>query len=85
VQALVRAAHGTSDLRSALRTFEAERLRIGSAVVARGRRLGAYMEAQLGSEGERCAAEERRDVHELLAETAAPVDFSTAAPTQSSA
>jgi 2-polyprenyl-6-methoxyphenol hydroxylase-like FAD-dependent oxidoreductase len=89
VHALVRAVHGTRDLRSGLRAFEAERLRIGSAVVARGRLLGAYMEAQLGSEGERRAAEERRDVDELLAETAAPADYgeelSAPAPSRSPA
>src|SRR4029079_9075707 len=44
---------GGSEPLSALKRFEEERLRIDSAIVARGRYLGAYMEAQLKSEEER--------------------------------
>lgn len=89
VLALVRAVREPGDLSASLQAFEAERLRIGRAIVARGRRLGAYMEAQLGSDEERRRAEELRDIDELLAETAAPADYgeglSAAEPSRSSA
>jgi hypothetical protein len=85
VRALVRAVEGGGDLRPRLQAFEAERVPVGRAIVARGRRLGAYMEAQLGSDEARRRAEELRDVGELLAETAAPAASSAAAPSPPSA
>ena len=60
---------------SALAHFEAERLRIDRAIVARGRYLGSYMEAQLKSEEERSRAEELRVPERVMMETAAPMAF----------
>jgi 2-polyprenyl-6-methoxyphenol hydroxylase-like FAD-dependent oxidoreductase len=60
---------------SALEHFEAERLRIDRAIVARGRYLGSYMEAQLKSERERRRAEELRVPERVMMETAAPAAF----------
>jgi hypothetical protein len=74
--ALVRALEGGSgDVLSSLRAFEAERLRVDGAIVARGRYLGAYMQAQLGPEAERRRAERARDARNVLFETAAPLDY----------
>lgn len=74
--ALVRAFEGDGgDVLSSLRAFEAERLRVDGAIVARGRYLGAYMEAQLGPEEERRRAERARDAGNVLLETAAPMDY----------
>jgi 2-polyprenyl-6-methoxyphenol hydroxylase-like FAD-dependent oxidoreductase len=88
VLALVHAVREPGDPGPALEAFETERLRVGRAIVARGRRLGAYMEAQLGPDEARRLAEERRDIDELLAETAAPADYadelSAPAPSRSS-
>jgi 2-polyprenyl-6-methoxyphenol hydroxylase-like FAD-dependent oxidoreductase len=75
VHALVRAVQQPGDLVRALRSFEAERLRVGRAIVAGGRYLGAYMEAQLQPASVRRQAESRRDVGELLMKTAAPADY----------
>jgi hypothetical protein len=66
---------GGSEPRSALEHFEAERLRIDRAIVARGRYLGAYMEAQLKPEEERRRAEELRVPERVMMETAAPMVF----------
>ena len=60
---------------AALAHFEAERLRIDHAIVARGRYLGAYMEAQLKSEEERRRAEALRVPEHVMMETAAPMAF----------
>jgi 2-polyprenyl-6-methoxyphenol hydroxylase-like FAD-dependent oxidoreductase len=58
-----------------LRAFEERRLRIGAAIVERGRYLGAYMEAQLKSSEERKQAEVRRIPEQVMLETAAWVDY----------
>jgi 2-polyprenyl-6-methoxyphenol hydroxylase-like FAD-dependent oxidoreductase len=63
------------DVPAGLQRFEAERLRVGRAIVARGRYLGAYMEAQLKSESERHAAEAQREPERVMMETAAPLDY----------
>lgn len=55
---------------AALQRYEAQRLPAGRAVVERGRRLGAYMQAQGGSAAERGAAESARDAMTVLRETA---------------
>jgi 2-polyprenyl-6-methoxyphenol hydroxylase-like FAD-dependent oxidoreductase len=74
--ALVKALrHGGADFLSALGDFEAERLRISSAIVARGKYLGSYMEAQMGSEEERRQAQELRVPETVMMETAAYVDY----------
>ena len=63
------------DYLSGLQAFEAERLRIGGAIVARGRYLGSYMESQLKSEEERRQAELARVPEQVMMETAAPMRF----------
>lgn len=74
--ALVRALEGCGDgLAGALGRYEAERLRVGRAIVARGRVLGTYMEAQGGTEAERDRAEAGRDIDALIRDTAAPIDY----------
>jgi 2-polyprenyl-6-methoxyphenol hydroxylase-like FAD-dependent oxidoreductase len=60
-----------------LGAFEAERLRIGANIVARGRYLGAYMEAQLKSDEERRRAQEIRVAERVMMETAAPWDYAS--------
>ena len=60
---------------SGLRAFEAERLRVSQNIVARGRHLGAYMEAQLKSDEERRRAEQIRVPERVMMETAAPWDY----------
>jgi 2-polyprenyl-6-methoxyphenol hydroxylase-like FAD-dependent oxidoreductase len=64
-----------SDLDGALAGYEQERQRVGRAIVARGRALGAYMEAQGGTAIERERAEAARDIHGLIRDTAAPIDY----------
>lgn len=54
----------------ALQRYESQRLAAGRAVVERGRRLGAYMQAQGGSAAERGAAETARDARTVMHETA---------------
>jgi len=74
--ALVKAIElGGRDPVSALAQFEAQRLRIDHAIVARGRYLGAYMEAQLKPEQERRRAEASRVPEQVMMETAAPMAF----------
>jgi 2-polyprenyl-6-methoxyphenol hydroxylase-like FAD-dependent oxidoreductase len=74
--ALVKAIqHGGDDYLSALPAFEAERLRISGNMVARGRYLGSYMEAQLKSEDERRQAEQARVAETVMMETAAPWNY----------
>jgi 2-polyprenyl-6-methoxyphenol hydroxylase-like FAD-dependent oxidoreductase len=69
----------------ALRAFEAERLRISANIIARGRYLGAYMEAQLKSAEERRRAQEARLPERVMMETAAPWDYETAFATKGTA
>jgi 2-polyprenyl-6-methoxyphenol hydroxylase-like FAD-dependent oxidoreductase len=63
------------DYLSGLQAFEAERLRIGGVIVARGRYLGGYMESQLKSEEERRQAELARVPERVMMETAAPMRY----------
>src|SRR5581483_1280610 len=69
----LRNAH--ADIPSALRTFEEQRLRMGRAIVARGKYLGSYMEAQLKPAEERRLAEAARIPERVMLETAAPMDY----------
>jgi 2-polyprenyl-6-methoxyphenol hydroxylase-like FAD-dependent oxidoreductase len=62
------------DYPAGLAAFEARRLRVGRAMTARGRYLGAYMEAQLKSDGERRQAEDERTLERVL-ETAMPFHY----------
>jgi 2-polyprenyl-6-methoxyphenol hydroxylase-like FAD-dependent oxidoreductase len=64
-----------NDVVAALARFEPKRLRTGSAIVARGRYLGKYMEAQLKPEAERAAAEKARIPEQVMMETAAPMQY----------
>ena len=72
VDALAR--HG-SDVDRALGDFEIARLRVGRAILQRGQRLGAYMQAQGGTLEERARAEAARSAVALLEDTAAPIDY----------
>lgn len=66
---------------AALQRYEAARLPAGRAVVERGRRLGAYMQAQGRGEAERSAAESTRDATVVLRETAIDLAVLRAEPT----
>ncbi len=66
---------GGRDPLAGLERFEARRLQVDRAIVARGRYLGSYMEAQLKSEQERRRAEAQRVPERVMMETAAPMDF----------
>ncbi len=70
-------AIGTSgeDFLSGLARFEAERLRVSHNIVARGRYLGSYLEAQLKSVEERQLAEAARVPERVMIETAAPMNY----------
>jgi 2-polyprenyl-6-methoxyphenol hydroxylase-like FAD-dependent oxidoreductase len=72
VESIKRSGH---DYLSGLHAFEAERLRIGGVIVARGRYLGGYMESQLKSEEERRQAELARVAERVMMETAAPMRY----------
>ena len=73
--ALAQSLDETDDLTQALKRFENGRARVGHNIVDRGRYLGAYMEAQLGTEKERQAAEQQRVPERVMMETAAPVNY----------
>lgn len=79
--AMAIAAHGATP--AALQHYEAARRPAGRAVVERGRRLGAYMQAQGGGAAERSAAEAGRDAMHVLRETA--IDTGAALPPSSQA
>ena len=55
----------------ALKAYEQERLRAGQQVVARGRRLGAYMQASAQHSGDTVA----RDAHSVMRDTAVDLDL----------
>jgi 2-polyprenyl-6-methoxyphenol hydroxylase-like FAD-dependent oxidoreductase len=69
-EALV-AANG--DVDEALEGYERERQLFGSRVVARSRRLGAYLEAQRKPRAQRSASELHRDPEVALRETGSPL------------
>ena len=72
--ALADALAGHDDVETALRRFEAARRGIGEKIIARARRLGAYVQADLKSEAERAYATQHRKPEAVLAETAV-MDF----------
>jgi 2-polyprenyl-6-methoxyphenol hydroxylase-like FAD-dependent oxidoreductase len=72
--ALAEALDGAGSLDAALAAYEARRLPVGRRIVARGRELGAYMQAQLGSAAERAAAAAYR-TPEAVAEHTASLRF----------
>lgn len=61
-----------AELPLALSEFETKRRRFGATIVARGRHLGAYMQAQLKTAHEREMAERYREPEVVLRETAVP-------------
>lgn len=73
--ALAQSVDDSDDLPQALERFEAQRLRTGRSIVARGRYLGRYMEAQGGTDAQRAAAERERVPLQVMQETAAPYDY----------
>lgn len=73
--ALAQSLDDSDDLPRALERFEAQRLRTGRSIVARGRYLGRYMEAQGGTDAQRAAAERERVPLQVMQETAAPYDY----------
>ncbi|MEO8630988.1 MAG: FAD-dependent monooxygenase, partial [Betaproteobacteria bacterium] len=75
VLALVQALERSGNKVTGLQSFEAERLRIGAAIVARGKYLGAYMESQLQPENIRRHAEALRVAEQVMMETAAPMNY----------
>ncbi len=76
--ALAESLENTGDLATALKQFETRRLPVGRNIVDRGRYLGTYMEAQLGSAAEREAAEKARVPMQVMTETAAPYNYESA-------
>jgi 2-polyprenyl-6-methoxyphenol hydroxylase-like FAD-dependent oxidoreductase len=68
--ALVDALEEEASTEDALRRFEAQRLSVGRAIVARARHLGAYMQAQINSDEEKRAAERHRSPKAVMIETA---------------
>ena len=60
------------DVDAALKHYEAARLRLGAAVIARARHLGAYMQAQIKTASERQMAERYRTPAAVMQETATP-------------
>jgi hypothetical protein len=64
-----------SDIYSAPRYFEEQRLRGERTIVAQGRYLGAYMEARIRSEAERRHAETTRIPERVRVDLAVPFDY----------
>jgi 2-polyprenyl-6-methoxyphenol hydroxylase-like FAD-dependent oxidoreductase len=61
------------DMGAALSRYETARIAYGHAAVARGRHLGAYMQAQIKTEHERQMAERYRTPEAIMRETAIPL------------
>jgi 2-polyprenyl-6-methoxyphenol hydroxylase-like FAD-dependent oxidoreductase len=78
--ALADALRSTDDVEQALRKYETERVRFGAAVIARARHLGAYMQAQIKTAGERAMAERYRTPDAVMRETATPESMWNAIP-----
>lgn len=76
--ALAQSLEQAGDIAAALQRFEGERLRVGRKILDRGRYLGTYMEAQLGTVEQREAAEKARLPLQVMMETVAPVDYDPA-------
>ena len=72
--ALADALDAESDVETALKRFEAVRLPVGNKIIARARRLGAYVQADLKTQEERVYAALHRKPEAVLAETAT-MDF----------
>jgi 2-polyprenyl-6-methoxyphenol hydroxylase-like FAD-dependent oxidoreductase len=70
--ALVDALDAAADVDAALAAFDSRRRPYGAAIVARGRDLGAYLQAQQHGAAERAAAERFRSPEAVMAGTAVP-------------
>jgi 2-polyprenyl-6-methoxyphenol hydroxylase-like FAD-dependent oxidoreductase len=68
--ALAQALDDHADIDTALRQFEAARRPAGERIIARARRLGAYVQADLRTDAERAYAARHRTPEAVLAETA---------------
>ena len=73
--ALAQSLDATDNVAEALQRFEAKRLPVGANILDRGRYLGTYMEAQLGTRAQRESAENARVPLQVMMETAAPFDY----------
>jgi 2-polyprenyl-6-methoxyphenol hydroxylase-like FAD-dependent oxidoreductase len=69
VDALAEPGKGYSE---ALKHYEEQRMRVGAAMIARARHLGAYMQAQIRTQQEREMAERYRTPEAVMRETAVP-------------
>ena len=78
--ALVDALRNSDDLGEALRQYAAARAGFGTAVIARARHLGAYMQAQIKTAAEREMAERYRTPEAVMRETATPENMWGAIP-----
>lgn len=73
--ALVRALQAPVAVPQALQAYDAERVAFGTAVVNHARHLGAYMQAQIRTAGERKMAERYRTPEAVMRETASSRAF----------
>jgi 2-polyprenyl-6-methoxyphenol hydroxylase-like FAD-dependent oxidoreductase len=71
---LAEALAGNADIDAALRQFESARVPIGERIIARARRLGAYVQADFKTQEERVYAALHRKPEAVLTETAT-MDF----------
>jgi 2-polyprenyl-6-methoxyphenol hydroxylase-like FAD-dependent oxidoreductase len=67
-EALARGLEANADVEGALAAYDRSRRRFGSSLVARGRRLGAYIEARLKPSAERTAADRQPPPEFLMRE-----------------
>ncbi|MDH4190161.1 MAG: FAD binding domain-containing protein [Betaproteobacteria bacterium] len=73
--ALVDALAAAPTIEHGLAAYEAKRVAFGHAIVAHARELGAFLQAQSGSEAERVAAARHHDPEILMREVAVPPQF----------
>ena len=72
-QTLAEALADAPTIDAALRRYDIERRRFGVGLVARGRRLGAYLEAQLKPVDQRAPSEMHQDPMTVMSEMGAPL------------
>ena len=71
-KALATALDTSATIEAALARYDVERRRFGQGLVARGRRLGAYLEGQLKPIAQRSVAESHQDPMTVMREMGAP-------------
>jgi 2-polyprenyl-6-methoxyphenol hydroxylase-like FAD-dependent oxidoreductase len=71
-RSLATALDTSATVDAALARYDVERRRFGQGLVARGRRLGAYLEGQLKPVAQRSAAESHQDPMTVMREMGAP-------------